>query len=365
MITGLRPIKSLSYWRYTRMKKCQISGAYPFSVCGPPLPRTIQGRAQLLGVIFHSLMESFHMLASNGNLNAKAFRHEFTRVLENISGEARSRPSSRHLGDPRLWPELTEIYRNLTDLIERKLATPDSAQTNVYTEKTLYSNDRLLFGQIDAFFIQSDGIDLVDYKSGSMVDEELPKEDYANQLYFYAYLIHQVHGIYPRSLALVGKDSSCLKIQPSPERSETIAREMKTILSNYNEQIKKPIVMDSFANPNIDNCVFCDAKPVCESFWKALPEIELPVWAHVAIGTQIAPMVKSKLGGASIELMIEKSSLRTSRLKVTRIFEGRHPEFQDKVGQRILITNLRQLVQSNQELVEATERSLIFPIELY
>jgi len=308
-------------------------------------------------------MESFHALIAGGRLSAREFRLEFNRVIETISAELQRDPVSRHLGDPWLWPELTEIYRHLTDLLERRRAVPKCFRTEVYTEKTLYSKDKLLFGQIDAFFINPEGIELVDYKSGSMMDGDLPKEDYANQLYFYAYLIYENYGIYPRSLTLIGKNSDSLCLDGSMERSKEIANDMRMVLSKYNDQINSALPIEHFSSPSSNNCIFCDAKPVCSAFWGALSEIELPSWSHAVIGVQAIPMIRSRLGGVTVELEVEESSLRTSRVRITRVFEGRYPDLQDRVGQRLLLTNIRQVLPSNPSLAEVTERSLILTME--
>lgn len=359
-LVGLEPIKALSYWRYTRLKRCQLSGAFPSSTKGPLIPRAKSGRAQILGDIYHKLMESFHELTKKGAVTGKELRDEVNRIITVAAQSMRSEPATRHLGDPSLWPELADAYRALSDLVDRRGTVRSNSQVEVKTENRLYSRDGLLFGEIDAYFIRPEGIDLVDYKSGSMMEGDSPKEDYANQLYFYAYLIHENHGVYPRSLTLVGKDSATVSIAPSLEKSIELANDMRTVLAHYNDQVSRGAPVERFAVPKIENCLFCDAKLVCSAFWKTASSMEFPPWAHVAIGTQAGHIVRSRVGGSSIEIATERSSLRSKRIKIARIFEGRFPDLKDNPGQILAFTNLKQLIVGGQDLVEVTERSQIF-----
>jgi hypothetical protein len=61
---------------------------------------------------------------------------------------------------------------------------------------------------------------------------------------------------------------------------------------------------------------------------------------------------------------VEQSSLRTGTLKVSRVFERRYPDvdLQSNVGQRLVLTGLRQPSERNSALAEATERSSIVAI---
>jgi hypothetical protein len=361
-IEKLLPIKTLSYWRFTRLKKCWLSGAYPASVQTSVNYHLANTRSQILGKIFHSQMETMHDLLSQGCPSGPEFRTAFNNVIDRVAAEVATDPSSRHLGDIRLWPELAEIYKSLSRMVERRRNAPHSGNVQVHSEEMLYSKDKQLSGQLDAFFTDENGIDLVDYKSGAITDGDQPKEDYVNQLYFYAYLLSENYGIYPRSLTLTGKNLESLKVDTSEERSEELAGEMRSLLAEYNSTISQPYSLDKLTNPSSSNCLFCDAKLVCRKFWEAADSMELPQWAHAVIGVQTSVMERSKRGGCTLDLDIEIGSIKEKKIKVTRIFETRFPEFQDNVGQRVMLLNLRLLCCEPFPIAEATERTTIFAL---
>jgi RecB family exonuclease len=354
----LLPLRALSFSRYTRLKRCLLSGAARGADKGATPLRRPMTRANAVGEMFHEVMRLFN--ESSPHTAVADLRQQFNSVLESTRSQLGASPLTRHLGDPRLWPEVAVIYRALVDLADRRSKSCVDPKSQVFAEKELFSRDGALFGKVDAYFIRDDAIDVVDYKSGTMVDGEQVKQDYADQLYLYAYLVRETHNIYPRTLSLVGKDGAVLSLPPSARRSEDVAADMRGILVRYNRAIADAPPAQ-LATPSVDSCVFCDMKTGCARFWAALDTLELPSWSHVAIGLQSKPFVKSRLGTGSVELTVETSSIRTPVLNITRLFENRFPgiDFSNHVGQRLMVTNLRQPTITNPRLVEATERTTV------
>ncbi len=362
-VDTLVPIKALSYWRYTRLKKCKLSGAYPNSVIPKAALPNPQTRAQVIGNIFHAQMEAITALIADGNVDGSKFRDSFNLVLNQVSAKLATDSSSNYLGEIASWPEIAEVYSSLSRLVQEKRTAFRTAAVQVFTEKTLHSRDQTLFGQPDAFFVHDDGIDLVDYKSGSLQDDELLKQDYVDQLYFYAFLISENFDRYPRSLRLTAKNLYSVDIPPDQARSLFIATEMRRTLDEYNNSLRLESSPMQFANPATANCVFCDAKPVCTPFWKSATELSLPVWSHAVIGFQSKPMSRTKAGVGILEMLVEMGSITSRALTVTRIFEGRHPQFQDTPGQHLMLLNLRLVSQSDPPIAEMTDRSIIIPLD--
>ena len=240
MITGIKPIKALSFWRFTRLNRCQVSGAFPSSTTASFFPKERQTKPQVLGNLFHSLMEEFHRIRHEGTLDQKAFILGFNRIVNDMSQELAANSMTQHLANITSWPELSEIYNSFSDFLLRATPSAGSMPMEAHSEKTLYSKDGLLFGQIDAYFIHQNRIELVDYKSGKVLEDDIPKEDYVNQLYFYAYLIFENHGIYPEVLRLIGKNAEVIEIEPNIEKSVNLANQMRSVLASYNRATEKP-----------------------------------------------------------------------------------------------------------------------------
>lgn len=353
------PIKTLSYWRFTRLSRCSLSGAYPNFVVSPiHVPKT-QTKAQLIGKIFHAQLEKLNDGLTTGNLSSQDFREHFNSVIEKAAQDLSS-DALNHFGDIRLWPELNEIYASLKKMFEVRLRAKGNAR--VYTERTLKSKDGLLLGQLDAFFLDNDGIDLIDYKSGSLSLAETPKEDYVNQLYFYSQLIEENFGQYPRTLTLTGRNLQSMSIEPSPPLAKKISDTMRNTLNTYNEKISTS-QQEHLTDPSLDNCLLCDAKAVCSSFWKHAPEMNFPNWNHAVEGIQSKPFDRSRAGGATLTIEVTGGSLRCKTLQITRIARDRFPQISDTPGQPLMFLNVRLLEDSENAIAEASERTIILSVE--
>lgn len=355
-IISLREIQSLSFWRFVRMRSCMLSGAYPSSTECTMKPKPLAGKAQILGQIYHLALETFHNLQISGKLSRESLRKAFFNILSDEENKARMGVNTRHLTDISSWPEIGDVYDSVLDLCERATVS-GSKDVNIYTENTLYSNDRNVFGQIDAYFIRNGTIDLVDYKSGKIEDQFGVKADYVDQLYFYAYLIDQNHGIYPAKLALKSKDYGDVEICPDPQKSVDVANQMKALLESYNQQVQHLTTVVEMARPSQNACSNCDAKVLCPSFWSNAAKLKLPNGKHVVRGKQIGELKKSTLGGSVIELEIEQASFDAKRILLTRVFEARYPEFKSVPDQRIIATSLKITTTENQVICELNPSS--------
>lgn len=362
---SLLPIKSLPYWRFARMNKCLLSGVYPGSVVSKAGRPTTNSRSQLIGTIFHSQMEVLHGLIAAGNLSQSNFRDGFNNAIDGIARDIERDAVTRHFGDIRQWPEITDIYLSLRDILRLHRERASVAKVEIHSEEWIYSKDEQLFGRPDAFFISAAGIDLVDYKSGSMLEGDSLKEDYSNQLYFYAYLIEEKYGKYPKSLKLIGRDLGEMSIEPAPKTSVQLADQMRSKLREYNDLVSKPSYMDKITSPSAENCSYCDAKSVCNAFWKNAKQMELPNRAHAVVGTQTLPLERNRHGTTILSLDIQDGSIDCKSLKITRFQPERYPHIEDRVGQTIMVINLKLVSAAVHAIAETIDRTIFLTVEGY
>ena len=231
----------------------------------------------------------------------------------------------------------------------------------VFAEKLIFSNDSLLSGKIDAYIMGNNVIDLYDYKSGTIDKESGSFEDYRDQLYFYAYLIHEKHGIYPTTIRLVGKDLAMESIPPAPTKSIEIADRMRKTLELYNQRVEEsPLISDNTSASN-EGCRFCDYKPYCETFWKSLSDVDTSEYDHIVVGLQNGSIEFSRSGVGAITLRVEKGTVSTEKITLGKFLVERFSDFENKNNQRLIITNIRYKV-SHPNSGELTNRSRIIKI---
>lgn len=344
------------------MARCLLSGAYPSSVVSELGKPSTNTRALVIGEILHSQMEFLNGLVSSGNSSPAEFRKGFNTTLEGIARDIERDPGSKHLGDIRLWPELSQIYNSVRALFDYYRES-GNAKREIHPEETIYSKDKVLFGKLDAFFKDDNGIDLVDYKSGAMTDGESLKEDYVRQLYFYAYLLTENDNQYPRKISLIGRDLQAVDLPISPQQSIAIAQDMRDTLQRYNDAISNATPPEELAKPSVENCKYCDAKAVCSSFWNLASEMALPERAHAVIGIQSSPITTSRRGVSWLNIDIEEGSVNADCLTVSRFDASRYPHIKDQIGQQLMLLNLRLINSQSPAVAETTDRTIILRMD--
>lgn len=359
-ITSIRSISRLSFWRFVRMEKCLLSGAFPEFVVPKIVERLPLSKPQALGEIFHNAMEELNKQFGSRTATLKQLDGLFAKVIsEYQQGKINTNSRARHLGDISLWGEIAPIYRALVDLVSKEREVSKSG-TQVFAEKDLTSKDGILLGRLDAYFLLGESIRLIDYKSGAILEEGQPKRDYVRQLYLYAHLIFETHGIYPSSMALIGRELDAVEIEPSKEGSATIANEMRSVLSSYNAAAEKQVSPLELAKPSVDACTYCDAKPFCPAFWQTVGSLSMEGRNHIIDGCQDGEMVQSLHGASSLKIKVNNGSISQKALSIARLFPKRFPEFENKAAQRLIITNLSYDESVAPGIASLTDRSQIF-----
>lgn len=350
------PLPALSYWRYTKLKNCLASGAKYSHSDKLRRPRPNSSRSLLFGKFFHEQMETFHSLLKDEHLSKEKLRTRFKLVLQRFEDEAKGTNAAKNLVNISSWPEVTELYRKLSRLLNDHISRTANRSWQTHSEETLFSRDKLLTGQLDAYFIDESEAEVVDYKSGLINDGDRPREDYINQLYFYAYLISETHNLYPRKLLLIDKNLESLEIQGSPALSEALAIDMKNTLAIYNAQLNS--FEKATKTPSSNACVHCELKVNCDSYWEISSQLDFPQWSQSAKGKQIGPFVRNKQGAISLEIFVDKGTLAGKQVKIGGIFEGRFEQLQDKPGQLLSLIDIRARPDSP-GYADATDRTFI------
>ncbi|MBP7863911.1 PD-(D/E)XK nuclease family protein [bacterium] len=350
------PLPALSFWRYIKLKHCLASGAKYSPSDRVKQLRPNMSRSLVLGKFFHELMEAFHSLLKEEQLSKEKLRTCFKLVVKRFEDESKQAHGAVNPVNLGNWPEVTDLYRKLSRLLDEHISRSVKRSWQTYTEETLFSGDKLLSGQLDAYFLDGEEAEVVDYKSGLVGDGELPREDYVNQLYFYAYLISETYGFYPRKLLLIDKNLESVEIHGSPALSDALATDMKNTLAIYNAQV------NSFGKvtktPSSHACVHCELKMSCDSYWEAAAQLDFPEWSQSAQGRQTGSFVRNKQGFISMEILVDKGTLAGKRVKIGGIFEGKFKSLRDEPGQLLALVDIRVRPNSN-GYADMTDRTSI------
>jgi len=156
-------------------------------------------------------------------------------------------------------------------LIEQFLHAPVTEEVvSQETEKWVESSDGKIGGMIDLVIQHKEGAEIVDYKTGSIVDEQSGggiKEDYVVQLKLYAGIYFEALGSWPVRLSLIGLDKKKYDVSFSHEDCLDLMDKARQLVDEVNELIESGLEPKDFANPSPSTCKYCSYRPACRKYW--------------------------------------------------------------------------------------------------
>lgn len=239
-----------------------------------PSPQSVIGNAT------HKLKE----VAIRGDLKGQtgaALRNEASRLWEEEIDKGYGKMRSMALADP---PVPTEWYRyqinrmsairDLEGLATTLYSADSNEQFRADPEVLLKAYDGTLQGIVDLVRKSDDGIEIVDYKTGDLLERENPqhmepqiKPAYTRQLLLYAHLYHQQTGIWPTKVTIGKADGSqSFSFNPDQLEADRLAAEALEMLEQYNEDARSGSLL---ATPSEEACRYCAFKAACSSFFGA------------------------------------------------------------------------------------------------
>ncbi len=144
-------------------------------------------------------------------------------------------------------------------------------KVNSGSEYKVHTDDRKVIGIIDFIKMNNSEIEILDYKTGSIYDFNLPnnvKEEYLVQLKLYAAIYNSMHRIWPTKLTLIGLNDEINSIDVIESECSSLLEDAITTLNEINELIEAGLSAKDFAQPTQNTCRFCLFRPACDQYWK-------------------------------------------------------------------------------------------------
>ena len=144
--------------------------------------------------------------------------------------------------------------------------------------------DGRLGGRIDLVYHGAEGTELLDYKSGTVIEADDAglgrlREAYVRQLQIYAVLFHETTGKWPVRTSVESLVDGYHAFPVDPEECERVVTEALALLDRYNQQVAGG---DLSATPSSENCAWCSYRPVCPAYLDNAGEDWSPFRAVIA-----------------------------------------------------------------------------------
>jgi PD-(D/E)XK nuclease superfamily len=249
------PIERLSPTSFEILHECKLR----FAFGQHPSTRAFTGTpATRLGTVCHNVLDE---AVQRQILQLDDWRSRIEQLWDTKLTELARRDGLSD--DPTRWPgyqlkraRLFQVAGRIREFLD---ALPTEAE--VLTEQPLSAQDGRLYGRPDLIIRSTQRHQIIDYKSGGVLDRETkqPREAYARQLQLYAFLEHEASGSWPTSAHLFPLQGASVEIDIEPERCSELAAEALNELDAYNTAV--PLTPQ--ASPTPAHCRWCSHTTAC------------------------------------------------------------------------------------------------------
>ena len=209
-------------------------------------------------------------------------------------------------------------------------------------EEWVETPDKKVGGKIDAVYKLPDGVEIIDYKTGTVIENTLAglevKKEYKIQLKIYAGLYYLKTGVWAKKLKVLTINQGEYEISFTPEESLQLIDKAKEKLDEVNNLILNNFIWEDLASPAPDTCRFCNARPVCKKYIQT--EKQGKEWS-IDISGRIKEKRELKNG---YRVILE---YQNKELIIRGLTAERHPDISDNTVNYLMIFNLRNDTSEN------------------
>lgn len=268
----LEPLIRISPTSYLFLHLCTLREIWSASCQPRLLPLS---PAAYLGIVIHKMFE----LVNKGKIkDEESMNNNWEKEIKNIQENIHNNNIEKHLVPLANSASNYEVKRIMAFMIIRSLIQNGSqsitkkGKHSQESEVWLETSDKKVAGKVDLIRQTDTGIELVEYKTGSVVDpnssNELPKQEYRQQIKLYAALYHSVHKIWPTRLTLVGINQKNHNIPFNKDECLRLLENARAQIDDLNELIAIGLSPEDFAQPSPKSCKYCTYRPACKGYWK-------------------------------------------------------------------------------------------------
>lgn len=312
------PIERLAPTSSEVLHECPLR----YSFAQASAPGTFRGTpATRLGTIAHNVLDT---AVRERLLWREDWRNELEKVWDTEAHAEEVRAAAAGVADPaNRWPGYQLKRARLFQVAGRVRSHLEDlpAGAEVLTEVALSAADGLLHGRADLIIRSPACHQIIDYKSGGVLDRETsqPHAAYVRQLQLYAFLEHASSGSWPTSAHLFPLHGLPVEIDVHPQTCERLAHEALSALAAYNSLVPG----EQPARPSPEHCRWCPAAAGCTAFWDTCDDS----WVTDvrAVAGCVTARFDTALAGMTISLAPRAGTLGAETVVVKNLDTSVHP----------------------------------------
>lgn len=267
----LKPLPRISPSMYLSLQQCPLKGIW--TSFNKPL--LLSSPYAYLGTAIHQMLK----LAFQGRINnEQELSDAWDWEIKRLEKEMLANPIEKHL----VPLEMCVFNFDVKRLLAFKMICPlfrdsqrKSGNSKSSAEDWVQTPDGKVVGRIDLVKGSGEGIEIIDYKTGSILEEsspDKPKEEYLCQIKIYAALYHAMHSEWPVKLTLMGINLEHVSVDVDSKECSSLLKKAEKSLDDINKLIENGLNPEDFAQPSPEACKFCLFRPSCNKYWESRQE---------------------------------------------------------------------------------------------
>jgi CRISPR/Cas system-associated exonuclease Cas4 (RecB family) len=348
-----KKIKRISPSHFGLMKRCAftvvLSEAFHKKPILPMPPNAY------LGIVIHRVLEQIAKRKIKDVVELDSLFTEELNVIETRLAEEGNNSyvplqlSARDFGMKKL------LLRRHLVRHQGPIAASVRSETVFKSEEWFESKDGVLAGRPDLVIESEEGTEIIDFKTGSVLDEvgnlggdisSEVKDEYKDQLRLYAYLYYESRGKFPERLSIVDIRKSNYRVNASLEECMILFSEVKEMFQKVNQCISDD-AFDKIAFPSKDNCNYCLYRPACPYYLEFLKSDRT---MNDLIGV-VGESRKFLNGNITFKLVFEGKEIEISGLQNFQC-----DQLAECKSKRVHVFNLRRVGDTNSYTATKTTR---------
>ncbi len=316
----LQPITTLSPTLSATLKQCQLRAGLR-QVRAQQTTRS--STAALLGTISHRVLENARSMNKNEDLRAQV-EIMWDNTVGKVEEQLQTSPLDEYLLPISRWKK----YFLLRERTIRRCV--EIASSHVISENQVVASERKFdsfkygfTGKPDLVLRREDGLVIIDYKSGELPDDSEDREEkislWQQQVLFYAAIVKEEFGEWPVDGEIRLLNNEIIPIQIDQQNAEALIEETQTVKANYNEKIAAGVSHSELAQYSEDNCLFCEYKGACNTFWENTPQPIPGTDKYGCLSGMVKNITTTKKGSGRLVIASENTVEASQQWEITNL----------------------------------------------
>ena len=359
----LQPITTLSPTMFATLKQCQLRAGLRNARAQQT---TRSSTAALLGTISHRVLEDARSINRDEDLRVQA-ETVWDATVSEVEEQLQTSPLDEYLLPISRWRK----YYLLRERTIRRCV--EIASGHVISENQVVASERKFdsvrygfTGKPDLVLRRENGLVIIDYKSGELPDDSEDREKkialWRQQVLFYAAIVKEKFGEWPVEGEIRLLNNEIIPIQIDQQKVDGLIEETQAIMEDYNENIAAGVSHSVLAQYSEDNCVFCEYKGACSTFWENNPQPISGTDKYGCLSGKIKNVTTTKKGSGRLVIVSESANEASQQWEITNLLIKEFENLKEfKQGDNVRLIDFA--IDSEQScLAKPTQTSVIWKV---